>query len=500
MSQWGSHMSYIPPPPNSSVHDPHVIHPLQPHLTGLTEFGHGAGDNTFVQNTPVAQAPPETDNPLILLNTLINEFRSWRDEINGRMTQIENHMQANSFNMAHFNGLHTDLQTIFDQIQAIPVAPRPQLTGTNRQPPPPPVVTTSTPQAQPARVAQPAIVRVKLAKPDKFDGKKDKSTTFKVAITQYLRATYPGISDDDKIAFIISYLDRKASEWIKPHMEHDVLRQAVPWLHNVTLFWAEFEKRFGEIDRATKALRKLKSLKQKGAVQDYVTEFQSLAAYVNYDDLALRDMFYEGLRDEIKMAMLSQLFDVKDNATTGQMVVDRALLIDQHLEQFSGRSIFETKNTSSSKDRNPAPTNPAREKLSTGDAVYMIGTDGRAVKVKGKIESIGRNTRGQVVPNVKWAGQNSTVQVPFPALKKDDRPTSGIARAPPPPPALAKGKGPGPMELDGEKRTGGIICLRCQGKGHMARDCPSKPISGYEAKIEEVKEPDSDDESVKGDA
>ncbi|QRV73676.1 Retrotransposon gag protein [Ceratobasidium sp. AG-Ba] len=494
MSQWGSHLSYVPPP------DPNVMHPLQPHLTGLTDFGHGAGDNTFVQNTPVAPAPPETDNPLILLNTLINEFRSWRDEINGRMNQIKNHMQANSFNMAHFNGLHTDLQTIFDQIQAIPAVQRPQLTGTNRQPPPPPVGAPVTSQAPPVRVTPPVAptVRVKLAKPDKFDGKKDKSTTFKVAITQYLRAIYPGILDDDKIAFIISYLDGKASEWIEPHMEHDVLRQAVPWLHNVTLFWAEFKKRFGEIDRATKALKKLKSLKQKATVQDYVTEFQSLAAYVNYDDLALRDMFYEGLKDEIKMAMLSQLFDVKDDATTGQMVVDRALLIDQHLEQFSGRSIFETKNTSSSKDRNPGPTNPNREKLATGDAVYMIGTDGRAVK--GRIESIGRNNRGQVVPNVKWAGQNSTVQVPFPALKKDDRPTSGVARAPPPPPALAKGKGPGPMELDGKKRTGGITCLRCQGKGHMARDCPSKPISRYEAKIEEVKEPDSDDESVKGDA
>ncbi|QRV83530.1 Retrotransposon gag protein [Ceratobasidium sp. AG-Ba] len=496
MSQWGSHLSYVPPPPEPSVYDPNTMHPLQPHLTGLTDFGHGAGDNTFVQNTPVAPVPPETDNPLILLNTLINEFRSWRDEVNGRMTQIENHMQANSFNMAHFNGLHTDLQTIFDQIQAIPAVQRPQLTGTNRQPPPPPVRVTPTSQPPPVRVTPPIVpaVRVKLAKPDKFDGKKDKSTTFKVAITQYLRATYPGTSDDDKIAFIISYLDGKASEWIEPHMEHDILRQAVPWLHDVNLFWTEFEKRFGEIDRATKALKKLKSLKQKSSVQDYVTEFQSLAAYVNYDDLALRDMFYEGLKDEIKMAMLSQLFDVKDNSTTGQMVVDRALLIDQHLEQFSGRSIFE-KNTSSSKDRAPAPTNNTREKLSSGDAVYMIGTDGRAVK--GKIESIGRNNRGQVVPNVKWAGQNSTVQVPFPALKKDDRPMSGVTRAPPPPPVLTKGKGPGPMELDGEKRTGGIICLRCQGKGHMARDCPSKPISGYEAKIEEVKEPDSDDESVK---
>ncbi|QRW02444.1 Transposon Tf2-7 polyprotein [Ceratobasidium sp. AG-Ba] len=408
MSQWGSHLSYVPPPPESSVPDPPIMNPLQPHLTGLTEFGHGVGDNTFVQNTPVAPAPPETNNPLILLNTLINKFRSWRDEINGRMTQIENHMQANSFNMAHFNGLHTDLQTIFDQIQAIPSTQRPQLTGTNRQPPPPPVA--SIPLAHSIRVAQPTAptVRVELAKPDKFDGKKDKSTTFKVAITQYLRATYPGISDNGKIAFIILYLDGKASEWIEPHMEHDVLRQA------------------------------------KSSVQDYVTEFQSLAAYVNYDNLALRDMFYEGLKGEIKMAMLSQLFDVKDNTTTGQMVVDRALLIDQHLEQFAGRSIFENKNSSS--NNCTATAFPAREKLSSGDAVYMISTDGRAVE--GKIESIGQNSRGQMVPNFKWTGQNTMVQVPFPALKKDDRPTLGTSRAPPPPPVLAKGKGPGPMELD----------------------------------------------------
>ncbi|QRV73686.1 hypothetical protein RhiJN_01700 [Ceratobasidium sp. AG-Ba] len=87
------------------------------------------------------------------------------------------------------------------QLQGVPRQP----TGTNRQPPPPPTVPV-VPIARTSPTAPPTV-RVKLAKPDKFDGKKDKSTTFKVAITQYLRATYPGISDNDKIAFIISYLD-----------------------------------------------------------------------------------------------------------------------------------------------------------------------------------------------------------------------------------------------------------------------------------------------------
>ncbi|QRV92160.1 Zinc finger, CCHC-type [Ceratobasidium sp. AG-Ba] len=189
--------------------------------------------------------------------------------------------------------------------------------------------------------------------------------------------------------------------------------------------------------------------------------------------------------------MLAQLFDPQDATTTFRDIADRALEIDLQVKAYN----LQTNKSVKSESKGQTLGNTSCKKLSTGDAVYMIGTDGHAVK--GKIESIGQNARGQVTPNVKWAGQNTTVQVPFPALKKDDCPMTGTSRLPPLP--LAKGKGPGPMELDGERRKGEITCLRCQGKGHMARDCPSKPISGFEARIEEVKEPDSDDESVKDD-
>ena len=71
---------------------------------------------------------------------------------------------------------------------------------------------------------------------------------------------------------------------------------------------------------------------------------------------------------------------------------------------------------------------------------------------------------------------------------------TGSSRTTAPNPAtLAKGKGPGPMELDGQNRLANITCNQCGGKGHLAKDCPLKPLSGYEAKIEEVREPDSDD-------
>ncbi|QRV91920.1 Retrotransposon gag protein [Ceratobasidium sp. AG-Ba] len=338
-----------------------------------------------------------------------------------------------------------------------------------QQPTPPPPRQPNPPPAPPA--APTSSNGIKLAKPEKFKGEKGKATAFKIAVNSYLVACAPNVMDQQK----------------------EIMHGNVAWLRNWTTFWAEFDKRFGETDRAEKARKKIRSLKQNKSVQEYLRDFQACATYLRYNDEVLRDMFYDGLNKTIKAHMLAQLFDPQDAATTFQDVADRALEIDLRVEAYNSQ----TNKPFKSENKAQTSNNSGREKLSTGDAVYMIGTDGHAVK--GKIESIGRNSRGQVTPNVKWAGQSSTVQVPFPALKKDDRPMTGTSRAPPPPP-LAKGKGPGPMELDGERRKGEITCLRCQGKGHMARDCPSKPISGFEARVEEVKEPDLDDESVKGDA
>ncbi|QRV83567.1 hypothetical protein RhiJN_11583 [Ceratobasidium sp. AG-Ba] len=140
MSQWGLHLSYVPPVDQN----PHAIPPLQPHYTGLTDLDN-VGDQTFMpeEPTPVATAPPESDNPLIILNTLLNEFRGFRDNVTAQLNYLEGHAQANTFTRGHFHGLQTDLQTILTQLHGIPG----QLTGTNRQPPslPPTTVTPLAP-------------------------------------------------------------------------------------------------------------------------------------------------------------------------------------------------------------------------------------------------------------------------------------------------------------------------------------------------------------------
>ena len=56
---------------------------------------------------------------------------------------------------------------------------------------------------------------------------------------QLFTTTHPNESDDNKIAFIISYLDGKAAEWGGLQSKFDVLQAPVEWLHDINLFWAE---------------------------------------------------------------------------------------------------------------------------------------------------------------------------------------------------------------------------------------------------------------------
>ncbi|QRV96856.1 Retrotransposon gag protein [Ceratobasidium sp. AG-Ba] len=469
ISEWqqDANYGYAPPsrPDSRTSFTSHATHVSNAHL-----------DAAFMHNLdPIASIQAAEAHTLLgLFQRMHTEFKNSLDELKTDMGEIDGINTRLATLKTNVNTISRYAHDIHWDTQALIAVPGPAAQPQQPAPPPP---------RQPAPPAAPTGSNgIKLAKPEKFKVEKWKATTFKIAVNLYLVACAPNATDQQKVLFTILYLDGTALEWIQPYQEQEIMHGNVAWLRNWTTFWAEFNKRFGETDRAEKARKKIRSLKQNKSVQEYLRDFQACATYLRYNDEVLRDMFYDRLHETIKAHMLAQLFDPQDTATTFQDMADRALEIDLRVEAYNSQ----TNKLFKSENKGQSSSNPSCKKLSTGDAVYMIGTNGRAVK-------------GKITPNVKWAGQNSTVQVPFPALKKDDRPMTGTSCAPPPPP-LAKGKGPGTMELDGERRKGEITCLRCQGKGHMARDCPSKPILGYEARIEEVKEPDSDDESVKDNA
>ncbi|KAF8761150.1 hypothetical protein RHS01_00327 [Rhizoctonia solani] len=151
----------------------------------------------------------------------------------------------------------------------------------------------------------------KLATPDKFDGSdKNKAISFRVAVSHYLRISYPGSTVDEQIAFIISCLDGKAHEWLEPYLEEDVVK--------------------GNPD------------------------FQTYSQGLGYNNPSLRDMFYDGLSHKIKETLMVQDYDHADASVTLATLAEKALKVDQRLEQFAaqhkGSSPLQT-----NLEANPAP-------------------------------------------------------------------------------------------------------------------------------------------------
>ncbi|CAE6469155.1 unnamed protein product [Rhizoctonia solani] len=337
----------------------------------------------------------------------------------------------------------------------------------------------------------------KLSEPAKFDGMdKSKAVSFRVAISHYIRVSYPGTTVDVQIAIIISLLDGKAHEWLEPYLEDDVVKgNTVSWLHDLDDFWTQFNSRFAEQNRTENFRAKLRALKQTKSVQQYFKDFQTYSQGLGYNDVSLRDMFYDGLSLKIKEMLMAQDYDHNAATVSLQTLAEKALKIDQRLEQFASQH-GSSKTTSSSgpsssasgkkgTELSSAAQGAPRDKLTVGDKVYQIDSDGRARK--GTISKIGRNAKGQAIPTVKWNTGDSS-EASFKNIKKDAYPDTTTV------PSVPKNSGPAPMDLDsagsGKKPT---VCSRCGGRGHYASQCPTKTsYSAQEAHL-------SEDESEKGD-
>ncbi|KAF8753873.1 hypothetical protein RHS01_06858 [Rhizoctonia solani] len=305
--------------------------------------------------------------------------------------------------------------------------------------------------------------RPKLNLPEKFDGSnKDKAVSFRVAVSHYLRG--------------------KAHEWLEPYLEEDVVNNhPVAWLHSINGFWLQFNARWNVQNKTENYRAKFKTLKQTKSVQDYYKDFQTYSQNLGYNDISLRDFFYDGLSLKIKEMLMAQDYDHNASNVSLENLADKALKIDQRLEQFQAQHKGQT-NSSGSKSGTTLSTgalgNVTRDKLTVGDKVYMIGPDGKARK--GTISKIGKNAKGMSIPTVKW-NDGTVVESSFKSLKKDSHPVD-----PSPVQPKSSNSGPSPMDLDSAgKGKKPIVCSTCGGKGHYASQCPSNTYSGYEAHLSE---------------
>lgn len=155
--------------------------------------------------------------------------------------------------------------------------------------------------AHQAQTQRPPAANKHLNKPPEYDGKDKKfCSTFISHLNLYISAN-PNLfpSDSDKVTFAASYLRGQAFAWFGPHL----LRQDDPLLNDYAAFTDELSRNLGDPDRERTMTTQLQSLTQVGSASSYSSTFFKLAAFLNWNDDALRAQLYTGLKPDVKDAL-----------------------------------------------------------------------------------------------------------------------------------------------------------------------------------------------------
>jgi hypothetical protein len=128
---------------------------------------------------------------------------------------------------------------------------------------------------------------------------------------------------------------------------------------------------FGEIDRIETYQQKLYSLHQTKSVTEYLVVFQTYSPVVGYNDTTIRDMFYAGLKDNVKGQMMAQNFH-HSGTTTFNELSTRAIKIDNRIHQREAEKKPARLSSSSSGKTTQvsSTTTTMRKRFAKGDSVY----------------------------------------------------------------------------------------------------------------------------------
>jgi Retrotransposon gag protein len=176
------------------------------------------------------------------------------------------------------------------------------------------------------------------SKLDKFDPKKHKLRSWMTAANNFLY-TERVTSEEDKVRTIGGYLSGLAWEWFEPILHEADESKRDNWsartkriMRSYTEFGKALKQVFGQIDERKDAAAKMTRLRQHTSVTMYVTEFQTIASSLEWDDEALEDKFLEGLKPEIREALIYYT-EEPDNL---EELYERAQRIDR--EKWNARS------------------------------------------------------------------------------------------------------------------------------------------------------------------
>lgn len=175
--------------------------------------------------------------------------------------------------------------------------------------------------------------RPKVNRPTPFKGDRPKLRTFLAQMDLYFAANAI-TRDNDQVLSAATYLEGTALDWFEPRLRswfHETPEERDAETNAIFNSYAEFVKRlkitFGDTDEKVSAAQRLNRLNQKGSAAHYASEFQQISSHLEWDEQALADRFYRGLRDNVK----DEIARLEHRPTTIHAMIEAAVRIDNRL-------------------------------------------------------------------------------------------------------------------------------------------------------------------------
>jgi len=153
-------------------------------------------------------------------------------------------------------------------------------------------------------------IRLKLKALEHYDGKTRPLRSWLTEANLHLENANI-VDESAKVRFIGGHLKGEAWDWFEPIARERNSKPRVQWSDRTTRILSGYEELskamnqvFGDIDERKTAARKIQQLRQTTSVRSYITEFQTITANLDWDSEALNDKFQEGLKQNIRDALV----------------------------------------------------------------------------------------------------------------------------------------------------------------------------------------------------
>jgi hypothetical protein len=171
-------------------------------------------------------------------------------------------------------------------------------------------------------------------KPDEYHGDRQKLERWILQCDAFFHLN-PEIQAEDQVVLITTYMRGEAQDWVTPFLAK-YMDDNITDPENTRMFeeWSVFKDHlrtvFGIQKEEAQAERQIQRLQQTKSVAEYATQFQRISTRMNWDDNALKRMFRQGLKPQVR----AELMRSGASINTLEELLNESIRIDNELYEL----------------------------------------------------------------------------------------------------------------------------------------------------------------------